>query len=68
VELIAAVKGIEQGILPPILNLEEPEKGNALDYVLQQAREAPVETVLCNAFGFGGVNCSLVVRRYTSER
>jgi 3-oxoacyl-[acyl-carrier-protein] synthase II len=65
VELIAAVKAIEQGALPPIRNLSLPEAGHALDYVTTQPREMPVETVLCNAFGFGGVNCALVVRRYT---
>jgi 3-oxoacyl-[acyl-carrier-protein] synthase II len=65
IELIAAVKSIEKGIIPPTRNLSEAEPGNRLDHVTQEARETPVEKVLCNAFGFGGANSALVVKRYT---
>jgi 3-oxoacyl-(acyl-carrier-protein) synthase len=44
-----------------------PEVGNRLDYVTGEVRSGPVEAVLCNAFGFGGVNSSLVVRGYRRE-
>jgi 3-oxoacyl-[acyl-carrier-protein] synthase II len=64
IEVIAAVKSIEGGILPPTRNLFETEPGTGLDHVTQEARETPVEKVLCNAFGFGGTNASLVVKRY----
>lgn len=64
VELIAAVKSIQLGVLPPILNFTESEEGHVLDYIVEKPRETPVDKVLCNAFGFGGVNCSLVVQRY----
>lgn len=63
-EVIAAVKAIAQGVVPPIRNLSRPDVGQTMDYVRKEPRETPVNTVLCNAFGFGGVNCSLVVRRY----
>jgi 3-oxoacyl-[acyl-carrier-protein] synthase II len=64
IELIAAIKSIEQGVIPPTLNLWEPDSEHALDYVARQPREAPIHRVLCNAFGFGGANSCLVVRRY----
>jgi 3-oxoacyl-[acyl-carrier-protein] synthase II len=63
-ELIAAIKAIECGVIPPTLNLREPDPETDLDYVADRPREARVDSVLCNAFGFGGANSSLVVRRY----
>jgi 3-oxoacyl-[acyl-carrier-protein] synthase II len=64
IELIAAVKAIDQGVIPQIINLQECDPENDLDYVTRQPREAQVDVVLCNAFGFGGVNSSIVVQRY----
>jgi 3-oxoacyl-[acyl-carrier-protein] synthase II len=64
IEAIAAIKSIEQGVIPPTLNLSQPDDGSLLDHVGREPREAPVEIVLCNAFGFGGANSSLVIRRY----
>jgi 3-oxoacyl-[acyl-carrier-protein] synthase II len=64
IEVIAAVKSIEQGVISPTVNLAQPEQQDALDHVGQQPREARVQVVLCNAFGFGGANSSLVLRRY----
>ena len=64
IEVIAAIKSIEQGVISPTINLSQPEQQSALDHVGQQPREARVQVVLCNAFGFGGANSSLVLRRY----
>ncbi len=64
IEAIAAVKSIGQGVLPPTLNLAKPDPEDRLEHVGRQPREASVRAVLCNAFGFGGVNSSLVLRRY----
>jgi 3-oxoacyl-[acyl-carrier-protein] synthase II len=64
IEVIAAIKAIECGVIPPTINLWEPDPETELDYVAHLPREARVESVLCNAFGFGGANSSLVVRRY----
>jgi 3-oxoacyl-[acyl-carrier-protein] synthase II len=64
IELIAAIKSIEQGVIPPTINLAQPDPGDDLDHVAQHAREARMDVILCNAFGFGGANSSLVVRRY----
>ncbi len=64
IEVIAAIKSIEQGVISPTVNLAQPEQQDALDHVGQQPRDARVQVVLCNAFGFGGANSSLVLRRY----
>ena len=64
IELIAAIQAIEHGVIPPTINLLQPDPENDLDCVAQQPREARIDAVLCNAFGFGGANSSLVVRRY----
>jgi 3-oxoacyl-[acyl-carrier-protein] synthase II len=63
-DVIAAVKSIEQGVIPPTINLSNPDPDNALEHVAQQPRAARIDAVLCNAFGFGGANSSLVVRRF----
>ncbi len=63
-EVIAAIRAIAQGVIPPTTNLYEPDCGNELELVAREAREASVEAVLCNAFGFGGANSCVVVRRY----
>jgi 3-oxoacyl-[acyl-carrier-protein] synthase II len=64
IELIAAIKSIEQGALPPTRNLSEAKPGTKLDHVTREARKTPVKTLLCNAFGFGGANSSIVVKRW----
>ena len=64
IEAIAAVKSIGQGVIPPTLNLGQPDQEDRLEHVGRQPREASVQAVLCNAFGFGGANSSLVLRRY----
>jgi 3-oxoacyl-[acyl-carrier-protein] synthase II len=64
IDAIVAVKSIAQGVIPPTLNLSHPHPKNQLDHVVSQPREAAVSMVLCNAFGFGGTNSSLVLRRY----
>ena len=64
IEAIAAVKSIGQGVIPPTLNLGQPDPEHRLEHVGRHPREASVQAVLCNAFGFGGANSSLVLRRY----
>ncbi|MCP4900751.1 MAG: beta-ketoacyl-ACP synthase II [bacterium] len=68
--LLGAAGGFEFGvsllsvlnnIIPPTINLEEPDEENDLDYVPGEARETPVEIALTNSFGFGGTNACLVV-------
>jgi 3-oxoacyl-[acyl-carrier-protein] synthase II len=62
VEAIFSILAIRDGILPPTINLENPDEGCDLDYVPGAARKAPVRIALSNSFGFGGTNGSLVFR------
>ncbi|HTI62055.1 MAG TPA: beta-ketoacyl-ACP synthase II [Gemmatimonadaceae bacterium] len=54
---------LERGWLPPTLNLENPDDGCDLDYIPGVGRDASVEYVLSNSFGFGGINAALVMKR-----
>jgi 3-oxoacyl-[acyl-carrier-protein] synthase II len=62
VEAIFSVLAIRDGVLPPTINLDNPDPDCDLDYVPGAAREAPVRVALSNSFGFGGTNGSLVFR------
>ena len=62
VEAIFSILAMRDGILPPTINLENPDPACDLDYVPNTAREASVRMVLSNSFGFGGTNGSLVFR------
>src|SRR2546423_6856154 len=61
--LSAAICAMETGIIPPTINLDEPDPDCDLDYVPLQAREAEVNVALCNCIGFGSKNSALVLRR-----
>jgi 3-oxoacyl-[acyl-carrier-protein] synthase II len=63
VEAILCVRTLETGVLPPTLNLDQPDPECALDHVTPKARDWPVQIVLSNAFGFGGVSASLLLGR-----
>jgi len=64
VETIISVKAIEQNVVPPTINLDNPGPGCDLDYVPKVAREMPVESIVNNSFGFGGHNASIIARRF----
>jgi 3-oxoacyl-[acyl-carrier-protein] synthase II len=64
VEAVALVKTIQNGLIPPTINLEYPDPECDLDYVPNRARTADVRTGLSNAFGFGGHNAVILIRRY----
>lgn len=63
-EAIITVKAIEEGILPPTINLENPDDGCDLDFVQNGTRRKEIRAALSNAFGFGGVNAVLAFKRY----
>ncbi|HEX6573078.1 MAG TPA: beta-ketoacyl-ACP synthase II [Steroidobacteraceae bacterium] len=65
VEAIFSILAIRDGVLPPTINLENPDPQCDLDYVPLTARQAPVRVALSNSFGFGGTNGSLVFRALT---
>ncbi len=62
VEAIFSILAIRDGVLPPTINLENPDPECDLDYVPGSARQAPVRIALSNSFGFGGTNGSLIFR------
>lgn len=65
VETIFSVQALRTDTLPATLNLHQPEDSMAdLDLIPLIAREQAVEYVLCNGFGFGGVNAALLLKRY----
>lgn len=59
----AALCAMQTNIIPPTINLDEPDPDCDLDYVPNQAREAQVRTALCNCIGFGSKNSALVVEK-----
>lgn len=63
VEAVFSAMAIQSGVLPPTINLDNPSEGCDLDYVPHTAREAKVDVVLSNSFGFGGTNGTLVFAR-----
>lgn len=63
IEAVISVKALENGLIPPTINLREPDPMCDLDYVPDTAREAPLRRVMSNSFGFGGHNTSLVLGR-----
>lgn len=65
IELIACVLAIESGILPPTLNLDNPDEECDLDYVPKVARDKKLKRVMSNSFGFGGHNACLAIGALT---
>ncbi len=61
VELIACLLSIRDGVVPPTINLQEPDPQCDLDYVPNEARSHPVRIAMSNSFGFGGHNAILIV-------
>ncbi|MCS7260337.1 MAG: beta-ketoacyl-ACP synthase II [Anaerolineae bacterium] len=63
-EALVCVKTIEEGIIPPTINLENPDPECDLDYVPNVARRANVRVAMSNSFGFGGHNATVIIKRY----
>ncbi|XOV88727.1 MAG: beta-ketoacyl-ACP synthase II [Pseudomonadota bacterium] len=63
VEAVISVLAIRDQVVPPTINLVNPDEGCDLDYVPHVAREMPVNVTLSNSFGFGGTNGTLLFRK-----
>ncbi len=64
-EALFCVKAVHEDLVPPTINYQTPDPECDLDYVPNQARETRVEAAISNAFGFGGHNAVLAVKKYT---
>jgi len=67
VEAIFTILTMRDGIIPPTINYNTPDPECDLDYVPNIARKAQVNTALSNSFGFGGVNATLVFRKFKTS-
>ncbi|MEK4128780.1 beta-ketoacyl-ACP synthase II [Solibacillus sp. FSL W8-0474] len=67
IEAIFTVLALKEGILPPTMNLQDPDPECDLDYVANAARKADVEYGLSNSLGFGGHNACLLFKKYTEQ-
>jgi 3-oxoacyl-[acyl-carrier-protein] synthase II len=64
VELILSIKALNNGIVPPTINLENPDPDCDLDYTPNEPRQRKLNVAMSNSFGFGGHNASIIVGRY----
>ena len=67
IEAAACIKAIQEGIIPPTINLDNPDPDCDLDYVPNTARHTPVNVALSNSFGFGGHNSTLIFKKYSGK-
>ncbi len=64
VEAVFCVKAIEDSIVPPTINYENPDEDCDLDYVPNESRKMELDYVMSNSFGFGGTNAVLIFRKF----
>jgi 3-oxoacyl-[acyl-carrier-protein] synthase II len=64
VEAIFSILALKNGIIPPTINLEDPDEECNLDFVPKVARHKEISTAMSNSFGFGGVNAVLILKKY----
>ena len=64
-ELVITALTVDRGVITPTINLDTPDPECDLDYVPNTARDADVKVALCNSFGFGGHNATVVLGKFT---
>jgi 3-oxoacyl-[acyl-carrier-protein] synthase II len=64
VEAVISIMAIQTGIIPPTINLHNPDPDCNLDYVPNKARQSTVNVAMSNSMGFGGHNACLIFKRY----
>jgi 3-oxoacyl-(acyl-carrier-protein) synthase len=63
-EAIFCVQAVREGIMPPTIHYETPDPECDLDYIPNEAREKKIDLAISNAFGFGGHNAVLAIRKF----
>ncbi len=66
-EAIFCVQAVREGILPPTIHYQTPDPECDLDYIPNEARKSDISLAISNAFGFGGHNAVLAIRKYQKE-
>jgi len=66
-EAIVCLKSVQTALIPPTINLQNPDPACDLDYVPNQARPSGIQYVMSNGFGLGGHNASIVLGKYAAE-
>jgi 3-oxoacyl-[acyl-carrier-protein] synthase II len=61
IEMVVTVKALTDGVVPPTINLTNPDPDCDLDYTPNQPRQRRIRYAMSNSFGFGGHNASLVI-------
>ena len=67
-EIIACIKALQTGLLPPTLNYETPDPDCDLNIIANTARQADIRAAMSNSLGFGGQNSSIILTRDTANR
>jgi len=67
VEALFAVKSLAEGVVPPTINLDNPDPECDLDYVAHTARRQEINTAMSSTFGFGGVNAVLIFKKFHNK-
>ena len=63
IESIFSIQALMHNAVPPTINLDNPDEGCDLDYIAGSARDVNLDYVICNSFGFGGTNGSLIFKK-----
>ena len=61
--IVTSALAISTGLLPPTINLEEPDPACDMDFIPGKARPASIDAALCNCLGFGSKNSAIVLGR-----
>jgi 3-oxoacyl-[acyl-carrier-protein] synthase II len=64
IEAVLCTLALRDGVIPPTINLDDPDPDVALNHVIGEARRMPLEVAISNSFGFGGANTTLILRRW----
>jgi len=67
IESVFLALAVKNSIIPPTINLDNPDDACDLDYVPHEARKKSIEYAMTNSFGFGGTNATLIIKKYQGQ-